>query len=244
MIVDKINIPLDKQRIIFGAKQLVDDSKVTDYGKDFVYCVVKESGMTVHLIARIGGQETTSQPINNSQNDSTQQNTTQQQTTSNNQGSQQTQPPTNEQNMNNPFGNLFRGMGLGGNMPQTTAVTFSNMGDLNSSLGGILGSLGIRLPQQPTTQPQQRPAQQQNVNSNPYQTPPTNTQRQTQQPQQATSSFNINQPQQQQATSSNQPQQNTQFQVSNEPILRLNETITTLNLPAEPVLSNQHLSLR
>ena len=32
MILDKINIPLDKQRIVFGGKQLMDDNKVTDYG--------------------------------------------------------------------------------------------------------------------------------------------------------------------------------------------------------------------
>jgi hypothetical protein len=36
MILEKINIPLEKQRIIFGAKQLVDDNKVTDYGTFFV----------------------------------------------------------------------------------------------------------------------------------------------------------------------------------------------------------------
>ena len=44
------------------------------------------------------------------------------------------------------------------------------------------------------------------------------------------------------------PQQNSQnqvtFNVSNNPILRLNQTITNLNLPAEPVLDNSHMSLR
>jgi hypothetical protein len=37
MILEKINVPIDKQRIIFGAKQLNDDSKVTDYGNILVY---------------------------------------------------------------------------------------------------------------------------------------------------------------------------------------------------------------
>ncbi len=37
MILDKINIPLDKQRIIFGAKQLIDDHKLTEYGTSFAY---------------------------------------------------------------------------------------------------------------------------------------------------------------------------------------------------------------
>jgi hypothetical protein len=35
MILEKINIPLERQRIVFGGKQLVDDNKVSEYGKDF-----------------------------------------------------------------------------------------------------------------------------------------------------------------------------------------------------------------
>ena len=35
MILEKINVPLDKQRIVFGGKQLLDDNKVTDYGNLF-----------------------------------------------------------------------------------------------------------------------------------------------------------------------------------------------------------------
>lgn len=35
MILEKINIPLERQRIVFGGKQLVDDNKVSEYGKNF-----------------------------------------------------------------------------------------------------------------------------------------------------------------------------------------------------------------
>jgi hypothetical protein len=130
-------------------------------------------------------------------------------------------------------------MGLGN--PQATTMTFSNMGDLNQGLGGILGSLGIRLPPQPPQQSNQQGTQQRtqtNTHNNPFQTPPSN--RPSQQQTQPTSSFTSNIPQQPtQQTQPNQP-----FNVSNEPILRLNQTISSLNLPSEPVLDNRHLSLR
>lgn len=242
MILDKINIPLDKQRIIFGAKQLVDDQKVTDYGNCWLMLLVKESGLTVHLIARIGAQDSNAQSSNNAQNNNNAQNSN---TAQSNPQQNQSQPRPNnlpnqssfpQPNLSNPF-DLLRGMGLGVSMPQPTGVTINT--DLGSSIGSLLGSFGIRIPPQV---PQQRPSE--NPHNNPFQTPPTNTQRQHQQPQQPTSTFNLTQSQNLQQVPSNQPQQNTQFQVSNEPILRLNETITTLNLPAEPVLSNQQLSLR
>ena len=102
--------------------------------------------------------------------------------------------------------------------PQATTMTFTNMSDLNQGLGGILGSLGIRLPPNPN-QPQQNNQQgtqpRPNIpqtHNNPFQTPPTNTQRTNQQNNQPTSSFNLpNVPPQQQQPSSQQPA----FTVSN-----------------------------
>lgn len=38
MILEKINVPLEKQRIVFSGKQLQDDNKVTDYGIFCCYC--------------------------------------------------------------------------------------------------------------------------------------------------------------------------------------------------------------
>lgn len=132
------------------------------------------------------------------------------------------------------------------------------MNDLNQGLGGILGSLGIRIPPVSGNVPQQsqqqpRPATTnttQQPHNNPFQTPPSNTNRPNQQNNQPTSVFNPTNPTQQQTTqqptiTTTQPQtQPVPWNVSNEPILRLNQTISTLNLPPEPVLDNRNMSLR
>lgn len=194
---------------------------------------------------------TTSQP------ESTTTSTTTQQESSTSQQPQQQpqqQPGTNptSQQPFNPFANLFGGLGIG--QPQATTITFGNMNELNQGLGGILGSLGIRIPpvggnvtQQPQQQP--RPNTTQPTHNNPFQTPPSNTNRPNQQNNQPTSVFNATQQQPQttqQSTTSTQPQQSqpVPWSVSNEPILRLNQTISTLNLPPEPVLENRNMSLR
>jgi len=193
---------------------------------------------------------TTSQP------ESTTTSTTTQQQSSTSQQPQQQQPqqrPGSNQTSQqpfNPFANLLGGLGIG--QPQATTITFGNMNDLNQGLGGILGSLGIRIPpvgvnvaQQPQQQP--RPAATQPTHNNPFQTPPSNTNRPNQQNNQPTSVFNPTQQQTtQQSTTNTQPQQSqpVPWSVSNEPILRLNQTISTLNLPPEPVLENRHMSLR
>lgn len=143
--------------------------------------------------------------------------------------------------------------GLGGIIggPQSTTMTFSNVADLNQELGGLLGSLGIRIPggqssnlnrgsqnlqtnnsnnNQHTHTHNNHNHNHSHINNNPFQTPPTN-RPQSQQTTQPTSSFlsNLNVPPQPQ-----QPQTQNQniFNVSNNPILRLNQTITNLNLPA------------
>lgn len=140
--------------------------------------------MTVHLIAKMGGQQsstsgnTTSQP--NTQN---QQQTGDSATTGNTQGN--TTQGTQPQQFANPFGGLMSMMGgaIGG--PHTATMTFTNMNDLNQNLGGILGSLGIRLPptgangvntqQGGSNQPGLNPtANTHNPLNNPFQTPPTN----------------------------------------------------------------------
>lgn len=64
--------------------------------------------------------------------------------------------------------------------PHTATMTFTNMNDLSQNLGGILGSLGIRLPpttanganmqQSGTNQPRVNPTTSPNL----FQTPPTN----------------------------------------------------------------------
>jgi hypothetical protein len=181
----------------------------------FFIVLVKESGNTVHLIAKMGAtqQEATTTNTNTQQ----QQPQTQQQPQSQ---PQQQQP----QQQFNPFANLFGGLGMG--QPQATTITFGNMNDLNQGLGGILGSLGIRIPpvggnvQQSSQQQQQQQPPRPTINtqvppvnnSNPFQTPPTNTQRTNQQNNQPTSSFNLpNVPPQQQQPSSQQPT----FTVSN-----------------------------
>lgn len=193
---------------------------------------------------------TTSQPESPTKQSSTSQQPQQQQT-------QQQQPntnPTSSQQPFNPFANLLGGLGLGQiGQPQATTITFGNMNELNQGLGGILGSLGIRIPpvsgnvaQQPQQQ-QPRPATTQQTHNNPFQTPPSNTNRPNQQNNQPTSVFNPiqQQPQNTQQSTTIQPQNQTlPWSVSNEPILRLNQTISTLNLPPEPVLENRHMSLR
>ncbi len=162
--------------------------------------LVKESGNTVHLIAKMSQESTTNtntQPTTQAQQQQGQQPSQQQNQQQNNPflpQNQSTQP-----NMN-PFGNILRGMGLGG--PQGATMTFTNVNnvnDLNQSLGGILGSLGIRLPPQqgnvqaPQTQPRTQTTQS-TTHSNPFQTPPANTNRQNQQGNQPTSAFTSNLP--------------------------------------------------
>jgi len=93
-------------------------------------------------------------------------------------------------------------LGLG--QPQATTISFGNIGDLNQGLGGILGSLGIRIPPVGGNgqTSQQQPPRSATTNipptqSNPFQTPPSNTYRPNQQNNQPTSSFNVNIPPQQ-----------------------------------------------
>ena len=187
----------------------------------------------------MGGQDTTTNANNNVPSSPLPQQQTPQQGSST---STQNQPQPNV----NPFGNLLRGMGLGGS--QGATMTFSNVNDLSQGLGGILGSLGIRLPSSPgNVQPPQIqprvPTLQVQTPNNPFLTPPANTYRPNQQVNQPTSSFTMNPPQ---PTTQDQPN-STQLQtsgivqpqvwnISNEPILRLNQTISTLNIPPEPVL--------
>lgn len=136
--------------------------------------------------------------------------------------------------------------------PQGATMTFTNVGDMNQglgglgSLGGLLGSLGIRIP----TGQQSGPTVHSHNNhdnthqhNNPFQTPPTNRPQPQQQTNQPTSTFNPN-PNTTTTTTTNSvppPPQNSQstnltnptvFNVSNNPILRLNQTISTLNLPS------------
>ena len=127
---------------------------------------VKESGMTVHLIAKAQQQAenltNTNAQINNQNNQ--QQNI---QTTSNNQQNNQSQ-----QNVpSNPFANL---MGMFGSMggPQSATINVTNLNGLESSLNGILGGLGIRINSQPNQGNLNQPSNQQNQNV--FQTPPNN----------------------------------------------------------------------
>lgn len=48
IVSPKVNVPVDRMRIVFGGKQLLDDRPLSDY--------VSESGLTVHLIARSAPQ--------------------------------------------------------------------------------------------------------------------------------------------------------------------------------------------
>lgn len=45
IISPKVNVPVDRMRIVFSGKQLHDDKPMSEY--------VSESGLTVHLIARL-----------------------------------------------------------------------------------------------------------------------------------------------------------------------------------------------
>lgn len=135
--------------------------------------------------------------------------TAQQQSSSTSQQSQQPQQSstnsTSQQQPFNPFANLLGGLGLGQiGQPQATTITFGNMNDLNQGLGGILGSLGIRIPPVNSNVPpqqQSRPATTHSTHNNPFQTPPSNTNRPNQQNNQPTSVFNPTQ-QQPQTTNS------------------------------------------
>lgn len=172
----------------------------------FVVIVVKESGNTVHLIAKIGGQESTNNTQQQAQQQTQQQQSSQQSPQQPQQGSSFTSQSQQAQQPNvNPFGNLLRGIGLGA--PQATTMTFTNMNDLSQGLGGILGSLGIRLPPaqtQPQTSTQPRVPTSQPHN-NPFQTPPANTYRPNQQANQPTTSFTTNLPQTSTQQTSTQP---------------------------------------
>lgn len=129
LISPKVNVPVDRMRIVFAGRQLLDDKPISEY--------VSESGMTVHLIARTApppeqSQPTSSQPVNNPQ--------------------PAQNPPSNREIPPNPFGDimgmmgsLFGGAQNGGNPSQITM----SFGTGNNPLGGLLGSLGVRIPPPP-----------------------------------------------------------------------------------------------
>ncbi len=37
MILDKINVPVERQRIVYGGKQLLDENHVVEYGNIYIY---------------------------------------------------------------------------------------------------------------------------------------------------------------------------------------------------------------
>lgn len=138
LISPKVNVPVERMRIVFAGRQLLDDKPITEY--------VSESGMTVHLIARTAPppeqpSSQNTQPVNNPQ--------------------PAQMPPRNPEMPPNPFGDimgmvgsLFGGAQNGSNPPQITM----SFGTGNNPLGGLLGSLGVRIP--PPPQSEQQPAQQ------------------------------------------------------------------------------------
>lgn len=240
---------------------------VKEYGKYLALTIlVKESGMTVHLIAKTQTQENnnTTSSTTNTQQQGHQPNRAQ--TTGTNHQTHthtNTNPPNNQQSTSNVNSNPFMNIlgALGGGSTQMLSMNNNDLNAVQNSLGNILGGFGINIgvggpngvrttfPPIPGLNP---PQQQTNV----FQTPPNNnSRRQENQPQQPTSTFSFNippiippqnipqtQPTLQQP--SNQPLQPGSFSVSTEPILNLNQVISTLNLPTEPVLDNSHLSLR
>lgn len=136
LISPKVNVPVDRMRIVFAGRQLMDDKPLSEY--------VNESGMVVHLIARTAPppeqpQPQNIQPVNNPQPAQI--------------------PPRNPEIPPNPFGDimgmmgsLFGGAQNGNNPPPQITMSFGGSNAPLSGLLGSLGSLGVRFPVPPPTQ--------------------------------------------------------------------------------------------
>jgi len=161
--------------------------------------LVKESGLTVHLIAKLQSQE----PAQNARNSNPQQNI------HNNQNNvpPHIPPPIPPMPFLNPLQGLFGNMNL--SQDQSIANT------INNALGSLMGNIRVVPNPQNINQPQ--PQQQQ------HQQPPS------QQPQQNQQ----NQPPQ------NQPRAHVHIVVNSNPLNQLQSNISRLNLPEEPLLTNQ-----
>lgn len=137
LISPKVNVPVDKMRIVFSGKQLLDEKLISDY--------VSESGMTVHLIAKSAPPPEQSNPQPASQPAQGLPNRPQQQGIP-----------------GNPFGDimgmvnsLFVNPGQQGPAPQIT-MSFGNLAggpNNNNPLAGILGGLGNLGMMMPPPQP-------------------------------------------------------------------------------------------
>lgn len=144
-ITEKVNVPVERMRIVFAGKQLLDDKPINEY--------VSESGMTVHLIARSAPQPATN---NTEQSSQSQQRPEQQQSSQ-----QQQQPPNPFGNIMGMMGNLFNGQGANmseGQQAPQISMTFGNSENIGTALNGLLGNLGnlgLRIP--PNSQPFQPP---------------------------------------------------------------------------------------
>lgn len=153
IVSPKVNVPIERMRLVFGGKQLLDDKPICEY--------VSESGLTVHLIARTAQPSEQPQP--------------QQQSQPQPQPAQNMPPPPPI----NPFGDIMGMMNsilLPGQQDSNGPISMSissNLGNLNGSpfagLGGLLNGLGIQIPQPP--QPQQVPPPQQVPRPQPVQQP-------------------------------------------------------------------------
>lgn len=56
LISPTVKVPVERMRIVFAGKQLLDDKPISEF--------VPETGMTVHLIARSAESQQPSQPPN------------------------------------------------------------------------------------------------------------------------------------------------------------------------------------
>jgi hypothetical protein len=144
LVQAKTQVPVDRQRLVFSGKQLVDGTNINDYGI-FTFYLVKESGLTIHLIAR------SQPPPENTQ--------------SNQQSQGQQQPPQPQQQIPPQFRpppqmpfppqfNIFSMVSpqVGGNNPQQPPNNNQFAQNINSAVNNLMGSLGIRLGPVPSQQ--------------------------------------------------------------------------------------------
>ena len=209
-ISSHVNVPVERMRIVFAGRQLVDDKPLSDF--------VSETGMTVHLIAR--SAESVQQSQSQGQSQPSQQNGNQQQQ------QQQQQAP-------NPFEGIM-GMvnsmlgvppGQGGQVPQMQ-MAFGN-------LGNLMGN--FRVPQPQTQPPQQRPQPAQQSSTNAQSSSNQGQQRESSRnSEQAQSSSNPDNRQQ----SSQQSSQQSEQRIHYGPISHLSQHLAHLNLPLDNVLTS------
>lgn len=134
LISPKVNVPVERMRIVFSGKQLLDDKPMSEY--------VPESGLTVHLVARMAPppDQAQQQP-----NPPPQPNPQPQQ-------QQPTQPNPFDGIVNMVMGGFMNGQN---SVPQVQ-VSFGSgnpFGGAGNPLASILGGLGGLIPPPPPTQP-------------------------------------------------------------------------------------------